>query len=580
MPRAIPSTDSGDAVNTNHLLAVFNPSSNDPQSQRITDVIRSLFTADLEQKLNGIAAGAQVNLTGNALQGAIDTATGSTAWRTNEIADNSIAPAKARAGSAAQTHAWRARLDAARIDAGNSLPADSLSNVGDIHVFTQDVASGLTWRDISDPSTTITAADAGDVALYIDRVGWTRVGNILRRGLTQTEVDARIADWAETGNTAAIPAGKLSNAPGLDRAAVDGRIVLNTPALVRAGVLDWAETGNTDPIPAAKLTNASSGGSGGADTVARAAAAAAQSTADTNAANIQTLGTQNNNLQRQATENAGAITTINNSLSNFSVFENYELVPAGFSGTTVPDTLALLLSGKRVNKTISRIAVTLSGTPVADIRRITNPTPPATDPALPFNQGTYALSGGVINLTFGTGAKSNLEEALGVAARAGAQFAFGTLRFEFTDNTVQIDRFHFGINNNAFIPTTVLPWARSGNTDAIPVAKLSNVPAARSWRLTTRTAGSSNAINTYALQTLDTELWVVAIGQATHEYTKFLLRLHLATSRLLIFDHRNPSTGGNDRTSLAMTAAISGNTLTLNRTGWINASSAPIVYAK
>ena len=34
---------------------------------------------------------------------------------------------------------------------------------------------------------------------------------------------------------------------GLDTAEVDARVA--------AGVLDWAETGNTDAIPAAKLTN-------------------------------------------------------------------------------------------------------------------------------------------------------------------------------------------------------------------------------------------------------------------------------------------------------------------------------------
>lgn len=580
MPRAIPSTDSGDAVNVNHLLAVFNPSSNDPQSQRITDVIRSLFTADLERKLNGIAAGAEVNLTGNALQSAVDTATGSTAWRTNEIADNSIAPVKAQAGSATQTHAWRARLDAARIDAGNSLPAASLSNVGDVHVFTQDVASGLSWRDISDPSTTITAAIAGDVGLYIDRVGWTRVGNILRRGLTQTEVDARIADWAETGNTAQIPANKLNNAPGLDRAAVDSRITLNTPALVRAGVLDWAETGNTDPIPAAKLTNASSGGSGGADTVARAAAAAAQADADTNAANIQSLATQNNNLQRQATTNASSVTAINTTIANYSVFDQYELVPAGLSGTTPPDNFALLLSGKRVNKTITRILVTLEGVPMADVRRNTNPTPPATDPAEPFNQTTYALSGGVINLTFGSaGNRTTVTDAIGTMAANGAQFSFGTIRFEFTDSTVQIDRFHFGINNNAFIPTTVSPWARTGNSDRIPAAKIGSVPP---WRLLTRTAGAAN-IFTYALAAADTEIWIATTGHAqqSHEYTKFIPRVHLSTARVIIFDHRNPQTNtAADPSSLGMTISLSGNTLTLNRTGWINQSAPSTVYAR
>ena len=108
-------------------------------------------------------------------------------------------------------------------------------------------------------------------------------------GLSQSQVDARaraiVADWAEQGNAGAIPVGKLSNAPqprtpayidgrannrigalvqnwardattaipagkltnagGLNQGAVDAR--------VRAGVADWAEVGNTDDIPASKI---------------------------------------------------------------------------------------------------------------------------------------------------------------------------------------------------------------------------------------------------------------------------------------------------------------------------------------
>ena len=49
------------------------------------------------------------------------------------------------------------------------------------------------------------------------------------------------ATWAEDGNTDAIPASKLTNAPSGEDAAT------------------WAEEGNTDAIPAAKLSNAPSG---------------------------------------------------------------------------------------------------------------------------------------------------------------------------------------------------------------------------------------------------------------------------------------------------------------------------------
>ena len=114
------------------------------------------------------------------------------------IADNSITPAKAQADTAARQKAWRERFGSAHIGAGLTLPAASDSNEGDVRIFTQDVASGLSWRDISDTTTTITSADSGDVALYLGtRLGWTRVGNIFRSagaggGLTQAQVDARV----------------------------------------------------------------------------------------------------------------------------------------------------------------------------------------------------------------------------------------------------------------------------------------------------------------------------------------------------------------------------------------------------
>lgn len=81
--------------------------------------------------------------------------------------------------TAVEQKAVRLAVDSAKIAAGNALPAATATNVGDIHIFTQAVASGLSWRDISAPSTVITSALAGDVAAYFDRQGWTRVGNIL-----------------------------------------------------------------------------------------------------------------------------------------------------------------------------------------------------------------------------------------------------------------------------------------------------------------------------------------------------------------------------------------------------------------
>ena len=49
--------------------------------QTVEALIRTFFTATRESKLDGIEAGAEVNLTGTDLQTAIDTATGGTVWR-------------------------------------------------------------------------------------------------------------------------------------------------------------------------------------------------------------------------------------------------------------------------------------------------------------------------------------------------------------------------------------------------------------------------------------------------------------------------------------------------------------------
>ena len=148
------------------------------------------------------------------------------------IADNSITPAKAQADTAARQKAWRERFGSAHIGAGLTLPAASDSNEGDVRIFTQDVASGLSWRDISDTTTTITSADSGDVALYLGtRLGWTRVGNIFRSGLTEVQTTANTAlartqrirpinQWVRSGGAQTLlvewkPVGAVANGAAL-----------------------------------------------------------------------------------------------------------------------------------------------------------------------------------------------------------------------------------------------------------------------------------------------------------------------------------------------------------------------------
>ena len=72
-------------------------------------------------------------------------------------------------------------------------------------------------------------------------------------GVDEQAVRDLVSDWAEEGNSEAIPADKLTNAPGgtttgLNQNAVDAR--------VRHGVQDWAERNNNEAIPETKVRSA------------------------------------------------------------------------------------------------------------------------------------------------------------------------------------------------------------------------------------------------------------------------------------------------------------------------------------
>ena len=136
------------------------------------------------------------------------------------------------------------------------------------------------------------------------------------------------------------------------------------------------------------------------------------------------------------------------------VFAEIQVEPAGVPGLVLPDNMALRLDGKLVNKTIDRIVVNLAGTNIGGVTRDTNPTPPATDPALPFNQTLFETSGGIINLSWPNAvSKRNVENTI-QQTRQGQTITLqsirGAITYTFTDGTTHEDIWHFGVANNAF----------------------------------------------------------------------------------------------------------------------------------
>ena len=98
-----------------------------------------------------------------------------------EIADNSIAPAKAEADTDAEKRAWRDRLATAKVSIGTTLPAIADTGETEIVIMAQDVADGLSFVDIVDRATELTGADVGDVIMTImfREKQWVRVGNVI-----------------------------------------------------------------------------------------------------------------------------------------------------------------------------------------------------------------------------------------------------------------------------------------------------------------------------------------------------------------------------------------------------------------
>lgn len=154
------------------------------------------------------------NLTANGLQ--LDAAGGGSAT----IADNSIAAAKALADTDQRRKDWRDRIEATHVNLYQStLPATSEYSVNrDFVILARPSANtGVSFRDISDPSTALTVSNAGDV-FWLLANGWVRVGNV--RELSED----RLLDVFKTDRVAADRGKVLAISPTDENA-----VALHTP---------------------------------------------------------------------------------------------------------------------------------------------------------------------------------------------------------------------------------------------------------------------------------------------------------------------------------------------------------------
>ena len=129
-----------------------------------------------EAKLDS-AARAKLNATG--------TGTG-----TGEVADNSLLPIKARAGTPVEQKDWRERLNSSHIGLiSRALPAVDNHNTGDLVIIARGGATTVPFREIDDPTTDLLENVAGDVIMLL-AAGWTRIGNLFSGGIAAAAAQA------------------------------------------------------------------------------------------------------------------------------------------------------------------------------------------------------------------------------------------------------------------------------------------------------------------------------------------------------------------------------------------------------
>ena len=125
-------------------------------------------------------------------------------------------------------------------------------------------------------------------------------------------------------------------------------------------------------------------------------------------------------------------------LNRLSVFENYDLNPAGISGNDFPESIALTLTTKLTDKTITRLRVSMRGQIVANVNTPTNLTP--------FNNAVVEICGGIVNLSLDATTRENLKQNVGSAP----QFIEMSVDYTFSDESTANDRLAFRCQQQCF----------------------------------------------------------------------------------------------------------------------------------
>jgi len=176
------------------------------------------------------------------------------------------------ADTAEEKRALRETLAAAQISAGITLPNLEDVNPGDVRLMSQNVASGLSFVDITNPSVTLTSAEATDIMVVVmfRTKTWTRMGNI-HAGLEVRERVSKLEDQVWPGSVFVVPHEILASPIVATDITVIPRVNAETyPSGARMRIVAGGVTGafstlsnnqeRTLSLTQAQMTNAITGG--------------------------------------------------------------------------------------------------------------------------------------------------------------------------------------------------------------------------------------------------------------------------------------------------------------------------------